>query len=352
MKLQPHFPHRESDSSQEIKEMISCVLLYYRHHRNQKEIAQQLGLSHSKVSRLLKRAYSEGIVRVEFNLPQLPRLETALMEQFGLRDAVVIPGGLGENTKEELGWTAARYFERVAGDGIKVGLSCGYTLYQTIKNLREHLFRDLKIYPLSAESTMTLVDLFPNTLVGMMAAKYRPRVTAYALHAQLIAPPEEIDRERRLLLQNHEVRRILEEAGNVDVALLGIGSIGRDTPGFCTLAEYFGVSADQLLELEVVGEINYQPFDTRGKIVERKELGKLTSRVLAVPAPRLQELSRQYGKSVIAVAGGAQKVSSIRGALAGGYCNILITDEDAALALLDQTTPHLYPGLSRSPGEP
>ncbi|MBI3013863.1 MAG: helix-turn-helix domain-containing protein [Candidatus Tectomicrobia bacterium] len=335
MKFQAHLPHREMDSGQELKEMISCVLLYYRHHKNQKEIAQHLGLSHSKVSRLLKRAYGEGIVRVELNLPQLPRLETALIEQFGLRDAVVIPGGLGEYTKEELGWTAARYFERVAANGIKVGLSCGYTLYHTIKNLREHHFRDLKIYPLSAESTLTLVDLFPNTLVGMMAAKYRPHVTAYALHAQLIAPLEEIDRERKLLLQNQEIRRILEEAGNVDVALLGIGSIGRDTPGFCTLAEFFGVRPDQLLALEVVGEINYQPFDAQGKIVEREELRKLTSRVLAVPASRLRELSRQYGKSVIAVAGGAKKAPSIRGVLTGGYCNILITDEEAALALLD-----------------
>ena len=193
---------RDLDSYQEMKEMVRCVQLHFRHQKQQREIAEQLGISPSKVSRLLKRAYQEGIVRVHITLPPMPRLATALMEQYGLRDAVVIPSGQASDIKEELGIATARYFEKIAGDGVKVGLSCGYTLYCMIKHLREGLIKDLKIYPLSAESTLRLVDLFPNTLVGMMAAKYRPDVTAYALHAQLIGPLEEIDRERQLLLES------------------------------------------------------------------------------------------------------------------------------------------------------
>ena len=72
----------------------------------------------------------------------------------------------------------------VASSGLRVGLSCGFTLYHTIHHLKEHRFRDLTLYPLSGESTLRLVDLSPNTLVGMMAAKYRPHVAAYALPVQ------------------------------------------------------------------------------------------------------------------------------------------------------------------------
>jgi deoxyribonucleoside regulator len=318
----------------EVRQMVQCVQLYYRAQRHQNEIARELGLSSSKVSRLLKRAFAEGLVRVEIELPKRPRLEAALVERFRLRDAVVIPLGEARELKEDLGTAAARYFEKVAADGARVGLSCGYTLYQLIRALRERRFRDLELYPLSGESTLQLVDLFPNTLVGMMAAKYRPHVRAYALPVQVLGSFAAAQRERRRLLQRGEVRRIYEAAGNVDIVLVGIGMIGETTAGFCSVAEFYGVSVRRLRALGVVGEINYHPFDRDGKLIDRKELRPLTQRVLAVPPSRLRELSAQYGKLVIAVAGGPDKREAIVGAMRGRFANVLVTDEDTAEALL------------------
>ena len=314
--------------------MVRCVQLYYRAQRHQNEIARELGLSSSKVSRLLKRAFAEGLVRVELELPKRPRLEAALVERLRLRDAVVIPLGEARDLKEDLGTAAARYFEKVAADGARVGLSCGYTLYQLIRALRERRFRDLEIYPLSGESTLQLVDLFPNTLVGMMAAKYRPRVRAYALPVQVLGSFAAAQRERRRLLQRGEVRRIYEAASDVDIVLVGIGMIGEATAGFCSLAEFYGVSVRRLRALGVVGEVNYHPFDRDGQLIDRKELRPLTQRVLAVPPSRLRELSGQYGKLVIAVAGGPDKHEAILGAMRGRFANVLVTDEETAEALL------------------
>jgi deoxyribonucleoside regulator len=318
----------------EVRQMVRCVQLYYRAQRHQNEIARELGLSSSKVSRLLKRAFAEGLVRVEIELPKRPRLEVALVEQFRLRDAVVIPLGEARDLKEDLGTAAARYFEKIAADGARVGLSCGYTLYQVIHALRERRFRDLEIYPLSGESTLQLVDLFPNTLVGMMAAKYRPHVRAYALPVQVLGSFADAQRERRRLLQKGEVRRIYESAGDVDIVLVGIGMIGEATAGFCSLAEFYGVSVRQLRALGVIGEVNYHPFDRDGKLIDKKELRPLTQRVLAVPPSRLRELSGQYGKLVIAVAGGPDKHEAILGAMRGRFANVLVTDEETAEALL------------------
>src|SRR5581483_3826253 len=301
------------------------------------EIARELGLSSSKVSRLLKRAFAEGVVRVELELPKRPRLEAALVERFRLRDAVVIPLGEPRDLKEDLGTAAARYFEKVAADGARVGLSCGFTLYHLIHALRERRFRDLELYPLSGESTLQLVDLFPNTLVGMMAAKYRPHVRAYALPVQVLGSLAGARRERARLLQRGEVRRIYEAAGNVDIALVGIGMIGEATAGFCSLAEFYGVSVRRLRALGVVGEINYHPFDRSGELIERRELRPLTRRVLAIPPSRLRELSARYGKLVIAVAGGRDKRDAILGAMRGRFANVLVTDEESAEALLDSS---------------
>ncbi len=327
-------PGRQGVGQDELRQMVRCVQLYYRAQRHQNEIARELGMSTSKVSRLLKRAFTEGMVRVEIELPKRPRLEAALVERFHLRDAVVIPLGEPRDIKEDLGVAAARYFEKVAADGVRVGLSCGYTLYCVIRALRERRFRDLEVYPLSAESTLQLVDLFPNTLVGMMAAKYRPHVRAYALPGQVLGSLAEIQRERRRLLRRGEVRRIYDAASDVDIALVGIGLIGEATAGFCSLAEFYGVSVRRLRALGVVGEINYHPFDKNGTVVDRRELRPLTQRVLAVTPARLRELSAEYGKLVIAVAGGPDKREAILGATRGRFANVLITDEDTAAALL------------------
>jgi DNA-binding transcriptional regulator LsrR (DeoR family) len=317
----------------ELRQLVRCLQLYYRDGRSQKDIAAALGVSAATVSRLLKRAVDDGLVRVELDLPRTPELETALMARFGLRDAVVVAAGGRGDVKEALGRAAAAYFEKAARDGMRVGLSCGFTLYQTIRQLRERRLRDLELYPLSGESTLTLVDLFPNTLVGMMAAKYRPHVRAYALPVQHLVSLRDIERERRRLLRDPAVRRIYEQAQDVDIALVGVGLIGEATPGFCALAESYGVSVRRLRQLGVVGEINYQPFDARGAVVDRPELRALMRRILSVEASRLQALSRREDRHVVAVAGGRAKAEAVRGALQGRFMNVLVTDEDCAAAL-------------------
>jgi DNA-binding transcriptional regulator LsrR (DeoR family) len=318
----------------ELRQMVACLELYYRQAQSQKDIARTLGVSAATVSRLLKRAYDDGLVRVELDLPRTPALETALVQRYGLRDAVVVASGGRADVREELGVAAAAYFEKIAAHSMRVGLSCGFTLYQTVRALRERRLRDLVLYPLSGESTLKLVDISPNTLVGMAAAKYRPHVTAYALPVQHLQSPRQLLRERRRLLRDPQVRRIYAGAQDVDVALAGIGLIGEQTPGFCALAEAYGVSVKRLRQLGVVGEINYQPFDADGRIVERPELRALVQRVLAVDGPRLQSLSRRDDRWVIAVAGGSGKVDAVRGALRGRFMNVLVTDQDVATALV------------------
>jgi deoxyribonucleoside regulator len=314
--------------------MVQCLRLYYRQGKSQKDVAETLGVSAATVSRLLKRAFDDGLVRVELDLPRTQELEAALVERCGLRDAVVIAAGGRGDVREALGAAAAAYFEKVTAHGMRIGVSCGATLFQMIRALRERRLRDLALYPLSGESTLKLVDLSPNTLVGMMAAKYRPHVTAYALPVQHLASLREVERERRRLLRDQEIRRIYEAAQSVDVALVGIGQIAEQTPGFCSLAESYGVSVRRLRQLGVVGEINYQPFDADGHIVDQPELRILMHRVLSVDGGRLQALSRRDDRYVIAVAGGRSKVDAVRGAVAGRFMNALVTEEDVASALL------------------
>ena len=121
--------------------------------------------------------------------------------------------------------------------------------------------------------------------------------------------------------------------------MVGIGAVGPETPGFCSIAEHYGVSPQKLTAMKVVGEINYQPFDGHGHLVRQDELEGLTKRVVAVAAEHLRDMTRQHGKLVIGVAGGRYKLEAIRGVLLGRLCNVLITDEEVAQALVHESRP-------------
>ena len=85
-------------------ELLATVAsLYYKLNQSQAEIADRLGVSTSKVSRMLKEARDRGIVDIRIHMP-IPRdveLEQELTRVFGLRDAIVSQAG-GETDETEL----------------------------------------------------------------------------------------------------------------------------------------------------------------------------------------------------------------------------------------------------------
>src|SRR5256885_9128025 len=116
-----------SEVPRERRLMVRCLELYYRQARSQKEIARALGVSAATVSRLLKRAYDDGFVRVELDLPRAEELEAGLTERFGLRDAVVVAAGGRGGLKEELRAAAAVSLEEKAADGRPPGRPVGFS---------------------------------------------------------------------------------------------------------------------------------------------------------------------------------------------------------------------------------
>ena len=158
------------DEYKGLQEMVRCVQLYYGHQKQQREIAERLGISASRVSRLLKRAEEEGLYKVEFNFPHLLDIAAELEERYGLRDVVVIPSGEPPELKRDLGAAAARYFERIAGDGVRVGVSCGNTLFYMVDKLRKRRIKDIRIYPLAVESYGCPANVPPSATVPIPSA--------------------------------------------------------------------------------------------------------------------------------------------------------------------------------------
>ena len=330
------------DSYMEMSEMARSAQLYYRHGEQQSKIADTLGIPQAKVSRLIKQAREDGYIKINFSFPAILDLSVKLIEQFNLRDVVVTPTGEPENLKEDLGQAAARYFERVVGNGAKIGLSCGHTLYQMVSQIREGGKQNLEIFPLASDSTYESVDLFPNTLVGLLAAKYRPNVKAHALPAQVLATAPDVKKWREAILKSR-AGEIFSSAHNVDVAFIGLGTINNDTPGFCAFAEQCGFPLKEIQKLGAVAEYNYVPIDENGiSLTEKKELKnnrqfqEITNRILNVGLPTFKKLSTQHGKYVVCIAGGEGKDKGINAVLKAQLANVLITDSETAIKLLKE----------------
>ena len=79
-------------SSGQVRLMTKVARLYHERGLRQQEIATSLHLSQARVSRLLKRAASEGIVRTVVVTPPgiHAELVDALEQRYGLIDAVVV----------------------------------------------------------------------------------------------------------------------------------------------------------------------------------------------------------------------------------------------------------------------
>ncbi len=74
-----------------------------------------------------------------------------------------------------------------------------------------------------------------------------------------------------------------------------------------------------------VGDICLRYFDAQGRPV----LDDSEETVVSVSLPQLLKIDR-----VVGLAGGLRKVNAIRGALQGGYLDVLVVDLRTALALV------------------
>src|SRR5512140_1704815 len=110
----------------ELRLMAKVARLYYERHLRQAEIAEMLDLSQATISRLLKRAEEEQIVRIKVSAPlgAYPDLEDALQTTYGLKEAIVVDCVDDEDQIiRDLGAAAAFYLETTLRQNEVVGIS-------------------------------------------------------------------------------------------------------------------------------------------------------------------------------------------------------------------------------------
>ena len=315
-------------STEELRLITKVARLYYEERIRQADIAAQLDLSQATVSRLLKRAHDEQIVRIRIQSPPgiFSTLEAALQARYALKDVVVVDCDDADNEPQivrNLGIAAAYYMQQTLKGGEIVGISSWSETLLAMVDAMD---------PLTQAGESQVVQILGG--IGNPAAEvHATRLTTRLANLigskpQFLAAPGVVGtpEARTVLLADPFVRETVTYFDRVQVALVGIGAM---TPSKL-LASSGNVFSPQEIDLlaqrGAVGDICLHFFDPHGAPV----ITELDERVIGIALEQLRQVERCIG-----IAGGRRKHSAIGGALAGRWINILFTDHFTARRLLE-----------------
>jgi DNA-binding transcriptional regulator LsrR (DeoR family) len=304
-----------------VDQLIDIATRFYVTGQSQVEIARSVGLDASTVSRYLKRARDDGIVRVEIHRPRSLHGDLALelAQTFNLKRAVVAAGERGPASFQAVSRAAADYVNSQLVNGTRLGLSWGRMLSAAIHLLPPGTVSDLDISVLhggvgSAGAGIQGVEL------ARHIASLHPHSHVHYLHAPVLVDSPDI---KDAMLRDGSIRAALDSATSRDLALVGIGTLDESAP----LIHYGHISPrdrQRLLDAGAVGDMCTRFFTPEGDPVH-----VLDERLIAIEWHALKQIPL-----VVAMAAGLEKRDAILGALRTGVVKVLVTDESTARAVL------------------
>ena len=311
----------------ELRLISKVARLYYEHGLQQAEIGELLSLSQATVSRLIKRAHEEKIVRTSVTTPKgvYTELEEALVQIYGIKDAIVADSAIDDDevVLRDIGAAAAFYLENSIRSGEVIGISSwSATLLAMVESM--HSIPNLK--------QVKVVQILGG--VGNPAAEtYATRLVsrlAQLVHGETIFLPTPgvlgSGGTRKALLEDPFIQESMKYFDQVSLALVGIGEV-KPSSLLATSGNVF--TMDELAGLQqsgAVGDILVRFFSQEGQPIN----SALNERVVGMSLDQLKHVRRSIG-----IAGGKRKVEAIRGALHGKLINRLITDQFTAQKLIN-----------------
>ena len=299
---------------------LRVAWMYYAEDMTQGAIAEKLGIGRVTVTRLLAdaRAMHEVSISLSREIADLPRLELALENRFGLREAVVAPlSSPDADPTVAIGAATGEFLGGFMRADMRIGVGWGRTLHSSLDFLE-------------GGQADTVVSL----LGGLSAVEhYNPAEFAWAFsrlfkaRCYLVAAPAIVDDAdtKRRLIDHCGVGASLGMTKTLDAVLLSVGGMAPLRPTV-TSDPYPPSVHDELLRAGAVGNMLYNFFDARGRVVDHP----INDRVMSAPLPILCRAPDR-----ILASGGPDKIIALRGAMPLVKPTVLITDEVTAGLLLD-----------------
>jgi DNA-binding transcriptional regulator LsrR (DeoR family) len=295
--------------------VLRAAYLYYVEDRSQEEIASQLGVSRSTISRLLAEARETGVVRIEVTAPPpVGGLEQELARQLGLERVYVAQGVAAPADPGSVLATAVgeALLDSKLGAGDALLVSWGRATWSL-----SHV--DLPAIPgvVVVPAVGGLNDEQPWVQTNEIARRLAARLTGSVL--LLHAPAVPSAKLRASLLTDESIRAAVSRWDDAAAALLGVGAWSQAEPKPPSI-----LSMDRTTLQRSAGDVAGRLFDAEGNPIAY-ETEKL---LLGISREQLLRVRRRIGVAV-----GTRKADAIVAAARSGLVNVLVTDVITASAL-------------------
>ncbi len=287
--------------------------------------AARFGVTRLRVNQALGEARRRGIIRVVINSPYsaCAEAEMKLVDSFGLDHASVAPNVADAGMVQYMVGTAlGLHLSDILADAHmhRFGMSWGNTLNFATRAVRGVNRPDLEIISvmggLTRGSDLNIFEITTRLANHCMAQ-----------HSYLTAPLYASSHESAAVLGEQEVfREVIDKIRGVNALAMAAGDMSSRSmlvrDGLPS-----GVLREDLLAAGAVGDVLGYFLNAEGKPVDHP----VNNRVIGIELDDLRAIP-----NVILAAGGRHKVPIIRAALAAGWTNTLVTDEDTASLLLSE----------------
>ena len=307
----------------EKQDHIRVAYYYYKLKLTQEQIAEKMKMSRQKVNRILGSCEETGIITISVNgtADMYLEIESKLESLYGLKAVRIVEGGDETYLNSRLGESSAAYLSGVMTPDDIIGFSRGMATSALVEAITCAGMSGITVTQLVGGSNSSSHDIESDDLVTRFAGKLN--ASAVKLYAPVIVKSPDI---RNSIMEEPYFMEAYETVRRCTIAVAGIGTVAKRI-NEQALKNNNASDFTAYRESGAVGEICAHFFDCEGNPVTTETDGRL----ITIGLDDLLGIPLRIG-----VAGGFRKASAVRGALEGGYINVLVTDSDTAAEIIKQ----------------
>ncbi|WP_336631895.1 MULTISPECIES: sugar-binding transcriptional regulator [unclassified Microbacterium] len=315
------------ESEARTRDALRAAQLYYVQERTMDQIAAEMGLSRSSVSRLLSHARDIGLVEITVHSPQEANSVVArrLAERFGVTAHVVsAPARVSDAERlERTARTAAHVLASTLDPDASIGIAWGATVSAIARHLPTRRLHDSQIVQMNGAANESTSGLsYSGAILERFGQAFGTDVQQFPVPALFDDPLT-----KQLLWRERSIRRVLDAQSRVQVLVFGLGSPQADVPSHVYAGGYLtGQDLRSLLRDGVVGDCATVFYRLDGS-ADGIELNARSS------GPSLEAIRRIPRR--LCTVSSLSKLDALRGALAAGLVTELVVEEAVARRLVE-----------------